>query len=222
MNKRTFVSLAGLAAFAAGSAIWVRAQEPPPPARTPSVVTDAMADTDTNILADVKGHNEIMANLEYLSDMIGQRLTGSENLKKANQWTRERFSAYGLANAHLEAWQIAHSWTRGTTRGRILSPAEHPLTLASYGWAAGTGGPVHGPVVYVKASKADELQTYKGKLKGAVVITGEPGLLPDPDAPAINPMLVPYPDSFLLVSPRRAGERAPSGPPMRAGARRIL
>jgi hypothetical protein len=214
MTIRTFVLAAFLAA-AAGSAIWVRAQEPPPPVRTPSVVTDAMTDADDKILADVKAHNEIMANLEYLSDMIGQRLTGSENLKKANQWTRDRFSAYGLANAHLEAWQIAHSWTRGAARGRILSPAEHPLTLASYGWAAGTGGPVHGPVVYVKANKPEDLQAYKGKLKGAVVITSEPGLLPDPDAPAINPMLVPYRDSFLLVSPRRPGEPGPAGPPAR-------
>ena len=213
MTIRTLVLPALLAVVAAGSALWVRAQEPPAPARTPSVVTDATA--DAKILAEVKAHNEIMANLEYLSDMIGQRLTGSENLKKANQWTRDRFASYGLANTHLEAWQIAHSWTRGTARGRILSPAEHPLTLASYGWATGTGGPVHGPVVYVKAGKAEDLQAYKGKLKGAVVITGEPGLLPDPDAPAVNPVLVPYPDSFLLVSPRRQGEPVQAGPPAR-------
>jgi hypothetical protein len=215
MMIRTLALPAALAALAAGSALWVRAQEPPPPAPKPSVITPATADADEKILAEVKAHNEIMANLEYLSDMIGQRLTGSANLKKANQWTRDRFSAYGLANAHLEAWQIAHSWTRGTARGRILSPAEHPLTLASYGWAAGTGGPVRGPVVYVKAPQAEDLQAYTGKLKGAIVITSQPGLLPDPDAPAINPMLVPYPDSFLLVSPRRAGEPAPAGPPAR-------
>ncbi|HUK52476.1 MAG TPA: M20/M25/M40 family metallo-hydrolase [Candidatus Binatia bacterium] len=215
MTIRTFVFPAVLAAFAASSAMWVRAQEPPAPSRAPSVVTAAMTSADDSILAEIKAHNEIMANLEYLSDMIGQRLTGSDNLKRANQWTRDRFSAYGLANVHLEAWQIAHSWTRGPARGRILSPAEHPLTLASYGWAAGTGGTVHGPVVYVKASKPEDLQAYKGKLKGAIIITAEPGLLPDPDAPAINPMLVPYRDSFLLVAPRRPAEPAPAGPPPR-------
>ena len=137
MTIRKFVLPCALAALAAGAAVRVRGQEPPP--RAPSAVSAATAAADEKILAEVKAHNEILANLEYLSDMIGQRLTGSENLKKANQWTRDIFSAYGLANAHLEAWQIAHSWTRGTARGRILTPAEHPLTLASYAWTAGPG-----------------------------------------------------------------------------------
>src|SRR5271163_2227803 len=112
----------------------------------------AWAQDDEKILAEIHDHNEIMSNLEYLSDVIGQRLTGSDNLKKANDWTREKFAAYGLASAHLEAWTIAHAWTRGTARGRIVSPAEHPLTLASYAWAPGTAGTLRGSVVYVNAN----------------------------------------------------------------------
>jgi carboxypeptidase Q len=167
----------------------------------------AFAAADEKILAEVHDHNEIMANLEYLSDMIGQRLTGSENLKKANDWTRQKFADYGMANPHLESWTIAHTWTRGTATGRILSPAEHPLTIASYAWAANTEGAVHGTVVYVKAQKIEDLDAYKGKLKGAIVITSEPVPLPAADEPAINPVLVPYGDSFLLVRPLRPGEK---------------
>ena len=105
-----------------------------------------------------------MANLEFLSDMIGQRLTGSANLQKASEWTRQRFTDYGLANVHLEPWTIGHGWTRGIARGRIISPAEHPLELASYGWAPGTNGVIRGPVVYVNAHNKEELEAYKGKL----------------------------------------------------------
>jgi carboxypeptidase Q len=165
------------------------------------------AAADERILAEVHGHNEIMSNLEYLSDMIGQRLTGSENLKKANDWTRQKFADYGLANPHLESWMIAHTWTRGTATGRILSPTEHPLTIASYGWAANTNGPVHGTVVYVKAETVKDFDQYKGKLKGAIVITTEPVPLPPADSPAANPVLVPYGDSFLMVRPLRPGEK---------------
>jgi carboxypeptidase Q len=103
----------------------LRAQQPDATPNSPE------AQTDARILAEIHDHNEIMTNLEYLSDVIGQRLTGSENLKKANDWTREKFAGYGLANAHLESWTIAHGWTRGTSRGRIVSPTEHPLTIAS-------------------------------------------------------------------------------------------
>ena len=63
------------------------------------------------------------------------------------------------------------------------------------------------PVVYVKAEKVEDLEQYKGKLKGAIVITSEPLPLPAPDEPAINPVLVPYGDSFLLVRPLRPGEK---------------
>src|SRR5208282_3614527 len=52
----------------------------------------------------------------------------------------------------------------------------------------------------------EELEKYKGKLNGAIVITAEPILLPPQDQPAPNPMLVPYGDSFLLMHPRRPGE----------------
>lgn len=182
------------------------AQQPAAPPK-PQFVTESTAAADRQIIAEIGAHNEIMTNLEYLSDMIGQRLTGSANLKKANDWTKERLSAYGLANSHIEAWQIAHTWTRGYARGRILSPAEHPLAIASYAWAPSTNGAVHGPVVYVKASSLDELAAYKGKLAGAIVIMAEPTLLPAPDTPAINPLLVPYGDNVVLVAPKRPGQK---------------
>ncbi|HXZ21114.1 MAG TPA: M20/M25/M40 family metallo-hydrolase [Candidatus Acidoferrales bacterium] len=185
------------------------AQQPASPQKDPN------AEADERIIAEVRDHNEIMANLEYLSDMIGQRLTGSENLKKANEWTRRKFADYGLAKAQLESWSIGHGWTRGTAYGRILSPAEHPLTIASYGWGPNTNGKVRGPVVYVKASNQEELNAYKGKLKGAILITGEPLLLPAPDEPAPSPLSIPEGDSILLVRPERPGPRpapAPRGP----------
>jgi len=194
--------LALLLALAGGFGA-LRAQQPERPQNDPN------ADADQKLLAEVHDHNEIMSNLEYLSDMIGQRLTGSANLKRASDWTRQRFADYGLSNAHLEPWSIAHGWTRGRARGRIVSPAEHPLEIASYGWAPGTNGVVRGPVVYVDARNKDELAAYKGKLKGAIVITSEPLLLPPPDQPPPNPMEIPYGDSMLLVRPQRPNARPP-------------
>ena len=199
--QRAFGFILVLILGGAGTFAALHAQQAAP------VTKDAQAQADDRILAEIHDHNEIMSNLEYLSDVIGARLTGSENLKKANDWTRQRFADYGLASAHLEAWSIAHGWTRGTARGRILSPAEHPLTMASYGWAPGTGGPVSGRVVYLKGESVADLDAYRGKLKGAIVITNIPTPLPPQDTPAPNPMLVPYDDPFLLMRPLRPGEQ---------------
>src|SRR5262252_3060366 len=116
----------------------------------------AIAAADAQLLKEVGDHSEVMQNLEYLSDSIGPRLTGSPLLKQANEWTAAKMKEYGLVNVHLEPWTIAHSWTRGTAQARIIAPAEHPLTVASAGWAPGTNGILRGPVVYFDAkSQAD-------------------------------------------------------------------
>ena len=109
------------------------------------------------ILDEVDKRSELMANLEYLCDMIGPRLTGSANLTKANQWTRDKFQQYGLTNPHLEAWTIERSWTRGEAKGRVVAPVEQRILLESAGWGPSTKGPERGAVVHVKAQSADEL-----------------------------------------------------------------
>jgi carboxypeptidase Q len=156
------------------------------------------AAADAQILGEIREHSEVMANLEYLSDNIGQRLTGSPQLKQANEWTRDRFTQYGLTNAHLEPWTIARSWTRGTARARIVSPAEHSLTIAAAGWSPGTPGVVQGPAVYFDAKKKEEFAKFHGQLKGAIVIYQEPSSLSplppaDPNAPVLRPMQEPPP-----------------------------
>jgi carboxypeptidase Q len=168
-------------------------------AQQPNAATERIAQLaadDRKIVGQVKDHNELMKNLEYLSDEIGPRLTGSPNLDKASHWTEQKFKDYGLDEVRLEPWQVAHWWTRGTAEGRIVSPVEHRLTLASAAWAAGTNGPVTGPVVYLKATTPEELAPYKGKLKGAYVV-----MLPPHDfEPPVNPMLVPFGDSIVPLN----------------------
>src|SRR6202166_5275895 len=150
------------------------------------VAADAIADTadyafaDAQILKEIHDHSEAMGNLEYLSDEIGARLTGSPQLKQANEWTAEMFRKYGLTNVHLEPWTIAHSWTRGAARAHIVKPAEHPLTIAAAGWSPGTTGTLHAPVLYFDAKKKEEFEKFRGKLKGAVVIYQEPASLSPP------------------------------------------
>jgi len=149
-------------------------------ARAANEETNPVAAADARILSEIHDHSELMDNLEYLSDEIGARLTGSPQLKRANDWTAEMFKKYGLTNVHLEAYSIPHAWVRGTAHARIIAPAEHALTIASAAWAPNTKGKVHGPVVYFDAKKPEEFEKFKGKLKGAIVIYQEPRPLSPP------------------------------------------
>ncbi|HWX38046.1 MAG TPA: M20/M25/M40 family metallo-hydrolase [Candidatus Sulfotelmatobacter sp.] len=166
---------------------------------------DSFAAADQRILIEVHDHSEAMQNLEHLSDAIGPRLTGSPQLKAANDWTVEMFRKYGLTNVHLEPWTIAHSWTRGTARARIVTPTEHPLTIAAAGWSPNTPGVVRGPVVYFDAQKKEDFEKFRGKLKGAIVIYQEPASLspPKPEDPYNE-----------IIRPMQAPPRPPGQPPV--------
>jgi carboxypeptidase Q len=138
------------------------------------------------ILEEIDKRSELMANIEYLCDMIGPRLTGSPNLTKANHWTRDKFQQYGLSNAHVEPWTIGRAWIRGEAAGRVVIPVEQRILVESAGWSPSTKGPKRGPVIHLKAQSVDELSPYKGKLKGVWVLFSEVSVQPSPKQPAPN------------------------------------
>ncbi len=133
---------------------------------------------DQRILDDAKKGSQIVSNLTYLSDIIGPRLTGSANLKRATEWGAARMKEYGLDNVHLEPWTIPEGWQRGHAHAKLIDPDNgRTLSIASMGWSPGTNGKVECDVVILKADTIKDLDEYKGKLKGAVLLSGPPSKL---------------------------------------------
>ena len=149
---------------------------------------DEIASVDGQIISEVDSHNELMKNIEYLSDVIGPRLTGSAEQRMASNWAEEQFRRYGLVNVHQEKWTISHSWTRGTAEASIITPVLRRLAVVSAGWSPGTGSDVQGPVVYVSAESESDLDKYRGKLGGAIVILEEPHAVTPPYAAGRPPV----------------------------------
>lgn len=191
MNTRSkTIVVAVLSSLALAAGAWT--------ARAGADDADSIADADKQLISEIRDHSELMANLEYLSDRIGPRLTGTPLLKQANDWTVEMFRKYGLSDVHLEGYTIAHAWIRGTAKGRIVTPTEHPLTIASSAWAPSTKGLVRGPVVYFDAKKPEEFAKFHGKLKGAIIIMQDP-----------QPLSPPRPMDANFIATRPMQEPAP-------------
>src|SRR5258708_26559599 len=56
-------------------------------------------------------NSKVMEIASGLMDGIGQRLTGSPNSNRSNQWTRDKLTEFGLANSHLEPWSpVGRRW----------------------------------------------------------------------------------------------------------------
>ena len=49
-------------------------------------------------------HSKVMDHLSWICDVYGPRLTGSDNLRRAQDWAIKTFENWGLSNAHLEEW----------------------------------------------------------------------------------------------------------------------
>jgi hypothetical protein len=137
------------------------------------------------VLDQALNHSEVMKNLQYLSDMIGPRLTSSAAMKKANDWTMERFKSYGLTS-HLESYVFGVSWERGDASLRFVSPFPRSITAHSWAWTAGTGGKtLTGEVVRINGTP-DSLAAYLPKVKGKWVTLGDPALIWNPDGPPMT------------------------------------
>ena len=118
-------------------------------------------------------HSHVMEFASALMDGIGPRLTGSPNLKKANEWTRDTLTKIGLENAHLEDWgEFGLGWQQLNTWARMTSPDTAILIVQATPWSPSTAGPVTGDVVFVSITSDKDFDQYKGKLEGKVVLYG--------------------------------------------------
>jgi carboxypeptidase Q len=158
----------------------------------PKEVVDKIRDEGMN-------RSQVMQTLSYLSDVIGPRLTASPGMKRGNEWTRDTLAKWGLENAHLESWgPFGRGWTLKRFYAMVDGPTAFPMIAYPKAWSPGTdtlipqpatdpkakkgkaaAAPAANPnaaftaeVVHFTATTEAELEQYKGKLKGKIVLVG--------------------------------------------------
>ncbi len=159
----------------------VKAQQPPDSARrdrpssgaaTKSETSSPSTDPIDRIKEEGLKRSQVMATLSYLTDVIGPRLTGSPNMKRANEWTRDRLAAWGLSNAHLEPWgPFGRGWSLKRFSAQVIEPQCIPLIAYPKAWSPGIEGTLSAPVVYFDAKSEADFARFKGRIKGAIVLT---------------------------------------------------
>src|SRR6185503_16229564 len=143
------------------------AQQPQTPAPTPDP-----NDPIQRIKDEGMKRSEVMQTLSYLSDVIGPRLTASPGMKRANEWTRDQLTKFGLQNAHLEAWgPFGRGWTLKRFSAQVTEPTAIPLIAYPKAWSPGLASPVTADVVYFDVKTEADFEKYKGKLNGKIVLT---------------------------------------------------
>jgi carboxypeptidase Q len=123
-------------------------------------------------------HSKVMVTAFYLTDVAGPRLAGSPGLKRAQNWAVSQLKSWGIPNAKLESWgKFGKGWEVQKNYAAMTLPYYHAIIAIPKAWTSGTNGPIKGDVMLIKTDTITDLDQYKGKLAGKIVILDTKGKL---------------------------------------------
>src|SRR5439155_9805788 len=110
--------------------------------------------------------SQVMETLSYLTDVYGPRLTGSTQMRKAQEWAQKKLKEWDLENVHAEKYEFGRGWNLKRFSAHMVSPSYSPLIAFPKAWTPGTNGLVRAEVTLVTIAEEKDFEKYKGKLKG--------------------------------------------------------
>lgn len=126
----------------------------------------------TRIREEGLNRSQVDSLAQQLLDGIGPRLTGSTQLRRAQEWAAQTMRRWGLQNVVIEPWDslFGRGWERVSFSGRFLEPYVQPLRAEPQAWSGSTRGTVQCPVVLIQVTDTAQLASYSGRLRGACVM----------------------------------------------------
>lgn len=123
------------------------------------------------IRAEGMERSKVLEAFDYLTTVIGPRLTNSPAHKRSVAWTQETLKAWGMSEVHAEPFQFGRGWTLDKVIVEMVEPRYMPMIGYPKGWSPATAGRVIAAPVWLPGLEADALKAQAGKLKGAILLT---------------------------------------------------
>lgn len=113
--------------------------------------------TSARIRSEELEHSMIMHTEHMLTDRFGPRMTGTPNHEAAVDWVIKETTAWGMKNAHKEAWDFGHpGWLNERASGFITAPVKENLKFEVLAWTPSTKGTVTGSAIQLIAPHGPE------------------------------------------------------------------
>jgi carboxypeptidase Q len=159
--------------------------------------------------------SQVMDIVGYMTDVLGGRLTLSEDMKRAQLWAKDKMEKLGLENVVIEPFMdYGAAWDNEYFSLHMLEPDYLPLVGFPIAYTSGTKGKVVAPAVIASDIQTKkDLERYRGKLKGAIVLLSPPfpldmaaltqgvSRLSDEDLRQMEETVVPRPQRAPTVPP---------------------
>jgi carboxypeptidase Q len=113
------------------------------------------AEAYAQIRAEETNNSKIMWIIHEVADVYGPRVTGSPNLKAADDWAVKTMASWGLVNTHLEPWTFqppsaatpVPGWESMELVAEAVAPFHGQLMVKPLAWTPSTKGLVVAKVV---------------------------------------------------------------------------
>ena len=113
--------------------------------------------------------SEVMEIASWLTDVYGPRLTGSPMLDEATEWTQKQLTEWGMSNVHLHEWgPFGRGWEMEHFEMHAKEPSYWPIIAYPKAWSPSVSGTAE--VVYLDIKDKEDIEKYRGKLKGKFVM----------------------------------------------------
>lgn len=128
------------------------------------------AQAAAKIVPIVMGDSPLAENLRKLTDEIGGRVSGSQEMARAVEWGVAGFRSAGV-DVHTEKYMMPVAWKEGETRLEVLGPVKFPVSAVSLGLSPATPeGGIDAPLVSIGEGTEADFARAGSAVKGAILI----------------------------------------------------
>jgi carboxypeptidase Q len=118
-------------------------------------------------------HGQVVTLAEYLTDRIGGRMTNSPAMREAEKWTQQMYRSWGL-EVHADPFDFGRGWWIESAHSRMVAPRSLALRSIPVAWTPATKGPVTAEIIVAPISHVRDLEKWRGKVKGKIVLISYP------------------------------------------------
>ena len=119
--------------------------------------------------------SKVMETASYIADVLGARLTLSEDMKRAQAWAKAEMERIGLVNVVIEPFMdYGTTWDNEYTSLHMMTPDYQPMVGFPIAHTPGTSGKQTLKAVVAEIKTKADLETFRGKLAGLAVLMSAP------------------------------------------------
>ncbi len=119
--------------------------------------------------------SRVMETTSFIADVLGARLTLSDDMKRAQAWAREEMERLGLTRVVIEPFMdYGTTWDNEFTSLHMIEPDYQPMVGYPLAHTPGTGGRKVVKAVLAEIRTRKDLDRLRGTLRGMAVLATPP------------------------------------------------